>query len=97
MNQVNTSWCVYILKCSDGSYYTGSTNNIDRRVAQHNNGTGAKYTHSHSPVELAYFEPQLDRSSAAKREIEIKKLTHLEKKYLVENFQPNAVLSPINY
>jgi putative endonuclease len=79
MQQPNLSWYVYILKCGDGSYYTGCTTDLERRVAQHNAGTGAKYTRSHLPVKLVYSEMCVDRSTALKREVALKKLRHGEK------------------
>jgi len=80
------SWWVYILKCADGSYYTGTTTDVSRRVSQHNQGTGARYTRSHLPVKEVYQEVQIDRSAALKRELRLKKLTHVEKQKLVENY-----------
>jgi putative endonuclease len=85
MSDTSSSWCVYILECADGSYYTGCTNNLPKRVANHNAGTGAKYTRSHLPVKLVYSEECSDRSMALKREIELKKLTHSQKKALVDH------------
>ena len=70
---------VYILLCCDGSFYTGYTKNLDARTKQHQNGNGAKYTKSHKPERLAYFEQFDSRSKAMKREREIKKLTHQQK------------------
>jgi putative endonuclease len=87
MNETSSSsWWTYIVECADGTYYTGSTNEINRRVAQHNNGTGAKYTRSHRPVSLVYVEQFQDRSTAMKRESQIKKLQHWEKRQLIEKF-----------
>lgn len=63
---------VYILKCSDDTLYTGITSDLKRRIDQHNKGTGAKYTSNKTPVQCVYSEKQPDRSSAMKREIEIK-------------------------
>lgn len=68
------SWVTYVLKCGDGSLYTGSTNDLKSRVEKHSSGNGAKYTRSHLPVSLVYFEKFPDRSQASKREAEIKKL-----------------------
>ncbi len=77
------SWRVYILRCGDGSLYTGVTNDLERRLKAHNSGRGAKYTRSHGPVELAYSEPAFDKSSALKRELEIKGLTREQKLKLI--------------
>lgn len=76
---VESNWCVYILECGDGSLYTGVTNNLALRIKHHQTGQGAKYTRSHLPVKLAYFESQPDKSSALQREIIIKKLPRIEK------------------
>jgi len=78
-------WFVYILSCSNGSYYTGITTNLATRVAKHNAGTGAKYTNIHRPVVLAYSETSENRSLASKREWEIKQLTHVQKKALIDS------------
>ena len=76
-------WCVYIVKCSDGTFYTGVSNNLKARIKKHNSGEGAKYTQSRRPVELVYKEKSLDRSHSLKREIEIKKLKRSEKLELI--------------
>ncbi|MBI3037992.1 GIY-YIG nuclease family protein [bacterium] len=65
-------WNVYILRCADGTLYTGITNNLNRRVARHNQGNASKYTRTRRPVCLIYVELQPDRTAAARREIEIK-------------------------
>lgn len=75
---------VYILKCSDGSLYTGWTNNLDRRIKTHKAGKGAKYTRSRLPVELVYFETFDDATGARKREAAIKKLTRQKKLDLIK-------------
>ena len=66
--------CVYMLRCKDGSLYTGWTNDFEKRLAAHQNGKGAKYTRSHLPVEPAYLEYLPDKITATRREAEIKKL-----------------------
>jgi putative endonuclease len=76
---------VYILLCSDGSFYTGYTKDLDARTKQHLNGNGAKYTKSHKPQKIAYTETFGSRSSAMKREREIKKLTHQQKIDLIKS------------
>lgn len=78
------SWFVYILKCRDNSLYTGITNNLERRVNNHNKGVGAKYTKSRLPVELIYKEPYKTKNESLKREIEIKQLSRLEKLNLID-------------
>lgn len=75
----------YILKCSDGSLYTGWTNNLERRVDCHNAGKGAKYTKSRLPVELAYWEFFETKEEAMRREWEIKHMSRSDKlKLLVQ-------------
>lgn len=73
------SWYVYILRCCDGTLYTGSTNNVPRRLSQHQKGRGAKYTRSRLPLTLVYQEPQPDRSAALRREAAIKRLSRQKK------------------
>lgn len=68
-----------MLLCSDGSYYLGSTNDIDRRFIAHKLGRGASYTRSHKPLKIVYREELLDKSSALRREHELKKLSHTQK------------------
>ena len=74
--------CVYILRCKDGSLYTGWTNDFNKRLEAHNSGKGAKYTRGRGPVVPVYLELFPDKSSATKREAEIKKLP-LKKKQLL--------------
>ena len=74
---------VYIVQCRDGSLYTGWTTDVEKRVAAHNAGTGAKYTKSRRPVTLVYFETLDSKSEAMKREAAIKKLTRSEKLELI--------------
>ena len=77
---------VYMLRCSDGTLYTGYTTDLFQRVSAHNGeGTGgAKYTRSRRPVSLAYFEEYEDKSTALRRECEIKKLTRPQKEALID-------------
>ena len=77
------SWWVYILECRDGTLYTGCTDDISRRLAAHNAGSGAKYTRGRTPVLLRYCEEQPDRSAALRREAAIKRLTRKEKQMLI--------------
>lgn len=74
-----SNWAVYILKCADGTLYTGISNDVTKRVNVHNTGKGAKYTRVRLPVKLAYSEASTNRSTASKREAEIKKLPRNEK------------------
>ena len=77
------TWLVYIIECSDGSLYTGITNDLDRRITAHNDGRGAKYTKSRRPVRLRYSEPAADRKNASQREYAIKSLRKAEKMRLI--------------
>ena len=76
---------VYIVKCSDNTLYTGYTTELKRRIKEHNNGQGAKYTRGRTPVELVYYEKTQSKSLAMKREYEIKQLNRKEKIELIEN------------
>ncbi len=78
-----TGWCVYLLRCGDGSLYTGVSNDVLKRVAKHQAGTGARYTRSRPPVALVYVEPQPDRSGALRRELAVKALPKAAKEALV--------------
>ena len=77
------SWYVYMLRCRDGSLYTGYTDDPVRRLAVHNSGKGAKYTRSRLPVTLAYSEEHPDKSAAMKREAAIKRLKKPQKEALI--------------
>ena len=72
-------WLVYILRCRDGSLYTGITNDLDKRLKAHAAGKASRYTRSRLPVALAYTEPQPTKSRALKREAAIKKLSRPQK------------------
>lgn len=74
---------VYMLQCADGTLYTGWTNHLERRLAAHNAGRGAKYTRSRRPVCLVYCEKLPDRPAALRREAEIKRLTRPQKLALI--------------
>ena len=74
----------YILKCKDGSLYTGWTNDLEQRVAAHNTGKGAKYTKARRPVELVYFEEFETKEQAMKREYVIKQMARKDKLELVQ-------------
>ncbi len=78
------SWKVYIVRCSDDSLYTGVTKDLDRRVNEHNSGSGAKYTRSRTPVKLVWSESKSSRSKAQKREHEIKSLSRDKKLQLID-------------
>ena len=74
----------YILECNDGSYYVGSTKDIQRRLRQHQTGKGSRYTRSHVPVTLVYFEEYDNIADAYYRERQIKPWKHAKKKALIE-------------
>ena len=76
-------WFVYILRCVDGTLYTGITKDLARRCQQHNAGTASRYTRSRRPVKQVYQEPQGSQSLALKREATIKKLTRKQKLALI--------------
>ena len=76
-------WFVYIVRCDDRSLYTGITTDAERRVAEHNEGRGARYTRSRSPVSLVYVERAEDRGAALRREWEIKRMSPAGKQELV--------------
>ncbi|RXK03648.1 endonuclease [Arcobacter sp. CECT 8989] len=81
------SYFVYILECSDKSLYTGITTDVKKRLDEHNTSEkGAKYTKARRPVKLIYFEESQDRSSASKREYEIKKLSRSKKLQLIQGY-----------
>jgi len=83
-------WFVYILRCGDGSLYTGITNDPARRLAAHRAGKGAKYTRGRGPLEVVYTEEHPDRASASRREYAIKQLEHREKLSLIAAFRPRG-------
>ena len=79
------AWQLYILACKDGSLYTGITNDVQARVAAHEQGTGAKYTRGRGPFEVMYTESFPSRSEASKRELAVKKLSKEQKLKMIEN------------
>ena len=78
------SWKLYILRCGDGTLYTGITTDVEKRFTAHASGKGAKYTRGRGPLELMYQEECGDHSTALKREAEIKKLSREEKEKLIK-------------
>ena len=78
------TYTVYILRCVDGTLYTGITNDLPRRLKTHNAGRGAKYTRSRLPVEPVYSEEAPDKSAALRRELEIKAMTREDKLKLIK-------------
>lgn len=74
---------VYVLRCADGTLYTGWTNDLEKRLKAHNDGRGAKYTHARRPVTLVYSEPLSSKEAALRREAAVKKLTRAQKLALI--------------
>ena len=88
MLYINTmNWAVYIIQCSDNSYYTGISTDPMKRFQQHLTGKGAKYFNTCKPIRISYQESGHSRSSATKREMEIKNLSHSEKQELIYSQQ----------
>jgi putative endonuclease len=77
------SWFVYVVRCRDGTLYTGISTDVEARIARHNDGTGARYTRARRPVRLLYTERKRTRANALRREAAIKSLTRAEKIDLV--------------
>ena len=76
-------WYVYMLRCGDGTLYTGVTDDVERRLAAHRAGKGAKYTRGRGPLELVYQEQVPDKSAALRREYQIKRLPKQDKEGLI--------------
>jgi putative endonuclease len=81
---MNEYWSVYIVRCADATLYTGVTNNLKNRIAAHNDGSGAKYTMSRTPVKLVFSEIHTSKSTAMQREYAIKQLTRVQKEELIQ-------------
>ena len=81
---MENNWKLYILRCRDGSLYTGITTDVQKRLTAHNCGKGAKYTRSRRPVELVYQETCKDHSEALRREVQVKALNREEKEKIIE-------------
>ena len=80
---MENTWKLYILRCADGTLYTGITTDVERRFAEHSSGKGAKYTRGRAPLELVHSEDCGDKSTALKRELEVKALPREEKLKLI--------------
>ncbi len=80
-------WFIYIILCSDDTLYTGISNDVEKRFNQHAMGQGAKYFRARKPLQLVYLEGGHDRSSAGKREYEIKKLNRIGKWRLINSYR----------
>ena len=76
---MDTTWYLYILRCADGSLYTGITTDVERRLEEHRSGKGAKYTRGRGPLELVYREVCSSHSDALKREYAVKQLVRKDK------------------
>lgn len=83
----SASCYVYMLRCNDGSIYTGWTTDLDARLKAHNTGKGAKYTRARLPVRLAYYERHSEKRQAMHREWEIKQFTRAQKICLIKKFK----------
>ncbi|MBI5419209.1 MAG: GIY-YIG nuclease family protein [Deltaproteobacteria bacterium] len=79
---VPARWFCYLLECADGTYYTGITNDVEKRLRLHNRGMASRYTRGRLPVKMVHAEHHADRSSAAKREREIRKMSRAAKQAL---------------
>ncbi|HEY5192771.1 MAG TPA: GIY-YIG nuclease family protein [Solirubrobacteraceae bacterium] len=90
---MSDAW-VYVLRCRDGSLYTGWTNNLTKRLATHSVGKASRYTASRLPVELALALPMDDRSTAMREEMRIKGLSRAQKLALVEDSKSQAATEP---
>ncbi len=78
-------WFVYLLRCADGSFYTGITTDLARRLREHNHSPrGARYTRARRPVSLAYAEPCADRAAACRREHQLRRLSRAAKQALAD-------------
>ena len=83
------SWVLYILRCKDGTLYTGITDDLERRLKAHREGKGAKYTRGRAPLTLCYTENCDNHSQALRRECAVKKLSRTEKEGMIQSFAQN--------
>ena len=81
---MESKWYLYLLRCGDGTVYCGITTDVEKRLAQHRSGKGAKYTRGRQPLELVYTEECADHSAALKRELAVKALKRKDKLALME-------------
>lgn len=84
---MENTWQLYILRCGDGTLYTGITTDVEKRLEVHRTGKGAKYTRGRGPLELVYREDCGDHSNALKRELAVKKLTRGQKEKLISDLE----------
>lgn len=80
---MESNWYLYILRCGDGTLYTGITTDVEKRLEVHRSGKGAKYTRGRAPLELVYREVCGSHSDALKREMAVKKLTRIQKEAII--------------
>lgn len=90
---MDKNWYLYILRCGDGTLYTGITTDVEKRFAQHRSGKGAKYTRGRQPLELVYQAECGDHSAALKREYEVKRLPREQKLMLIDGNSTSLRLS----
>ena len=83
---METPWQLYILRCGDGTLYTGIAVDAEKRLRQHRSGKGAKYTRGRGPLEMVYLEQCENHPQALRRELEVKKLTRAEKEVLIASW-----------
>ena len=88
----DNKWLVYLVQCSDGSLYCGISNNLKKRLIEHNSGKGAKYTNSRRPVELVGISHEMSKSEALKLEHRIKQLPTTKKMHELTSFHPKMAL-----
>ncbi len=81
---------MYVVECNDKTYYTGYTNNLEKRIAMHNNGVGAKYTRGRTPISLVYFEVFTTKRAAMQAEYQFKQLTRKQKQVYIESRDKDA-------
>lgn len=89
---MENNWYLYILRCGDGTLYTGITTDVERRLEAHRRGTGAKYTRGRGPLILAYRETCGTHSEALKRELVVKGLTREQKEMLIRSLHEDQLL-----
>jgi len=92
MKQLAERWFVYILRCTDGSLYTGITSDLNRRLEQHNAGTASRYTRSRLPVTLVYHEEPATKGMALKRELVIKSQSRKIKEALIQSVKSSSII-----
>lgn len=89
-------WVCYLLRCADDTFYCGISNDMEKRLAAHNSGEGAKYTRGRLPVTVVYGEACADKSAALKRELQIKRMSRSEKQALIAALESNKLaVSPV--